>query len=484
MSNPILLAVVIGVMIAVPIDLYVAPATSTSVPALDPNELGFLRNIDHIVFVVLENHAYDNYFGKYCVSVSNLCPESANGIPPGTCVPYNPLYPLDGCIRPWAYTPQNWSLHSELPHTYNISVAAWNNGSMNGFYLAEASGLDPFGYYDASTAPIYWDLAEEYSLSDNFFSSILSYSLPNHWHIVAGQTPQVVIDNGTHGCSTCPGRAVVYHDHVYLNEANHTESVEDLLLHSDVSWKYYDYALGTYADAIDIQLNETTNRIISTGTAFNIWNPQAAKAESYNASFVEHFAPNTQFYRDASSGKLPSISWLIPAGQDSDHPPNNSTVAQSWLASVVDAVESSPDWNSTALYITWDDYGGFYDHVAPPAFDGQQLGFRVPLLVISPYTVRGTVSDSFGFFESVLHLMEWRFNLGCITVLDCQAPLPIFGFDWDALPRTPELFPTNFSQASYPFFDTGVDPLVRMAGGYVPPSEFTSFPDGETPDVD
>jgi phospholipase C len=479
-----LLLLTVAILVAVPADYYVTTSLSPEGNPAIAEELGFLNHVDHIVFVVLENHAYDNYFGTYCLERSALCPEAASGIPRGTCVPYSPLDPFGPCIRPWNFTARNWTLYSHLPHSYNVSHAAWNNGAMNDFYSAEGSGLDPFGHFNGTTAPIYWDLAEEYGLSDSFFSSILSYSLPNHWHIVAGQAPRVIVANGTLGCPTCPGKTVLERDHTYLNESNHTESIEDLLMHSSVSWKYYDYELGSYARAIDIRLNETTNRIISTGTAYNIWNPEAAKAESYNASFVNHFAVNSQFYADAQSGNLPSISWVIPSGQDSDHPTKNSTLAQSWVASLVDAVESSPEWKSTAIYVTWDDYGGFYDNVAPPSFEGQQLGFRVPLLEISPYTPAGTVSHSFAFFESVLHLMEWRFDLGCISVLDCNAPLPIFGFDWNSPPRAPEMFPTNFTEAHYPYASgtNGGQPVV--VGGYIPPSQFTTFPDGEEPDVD
>jgi len=484
MVNLVLFAVAIAVMMALPVDHYVAAPRAPSGPTLNSNQLGFMDHINHIVFVVMENHAYDNLFGTYCPVRINLCPNTGDGLPAGTCVPFSPMGPFGACIRPWSFTAKNWSLSTPLPHTYLASHIAWNNGSMNGFYTAETSGLDPFGHYDASTVPIYWDLAEKYTLADNFYSSILSYSLPNHWHIVAGQAPEIIAANGTIGCPTCNGNMVAQRDRIYLSEANQTKSIEDLLLHSRVSWKYYDYALGSYSRAISIQINETTNRIITAGRAFNVLNPQAAKAESYNASFVDHFVFNTQFYSDARSGNLPSLSWVIPPGQDSDHPPANSTLAQTWLASIVDAVESSPDWNTTALYITWDDYGGFYDHIDPPTFAGQQLGFRVPLLIISPYTREGAISPTFGFFESVLRLMEWRFHLGCITDLDCAAPLPIIGFDWTKPPREPLLFPTNFSQASYPYLPDWNGNSTVLTGSYVPPSEFVVFPNGEAPDVD
>jgi len=455
------------------------------VPAtLTANQLGFIQHVSHIVYVVMENHAYDNYFGTYCQVKSKLCPNTANGIPNGTCVPKNDSVVNGPCISPWNFTSKNWSLSSTLTHSYLTSEASWNNGSMNGFYQAEASGLDPFGHYNGSTAPLYWDLAQEYALSDNFFSSILSYSLPNHWHIVAGQAPSSIIINGTLGSPTVPANKTVHTDKIYLGQANQTRSIEDLLLHSHVSWRYYDYSLGSYAKAIQIHLNANQTHVLSAGLAYNPLNPQAAKAESYNSSFVQHFTVNTQFFGDARNGTLPNLSWVIPSPNESDHPPHNSTVAQSWLASIVDAVEASPEWNSTVIYLTWDDFGGFYDHVAPPKFDGQQLSFRMPLIVIGPYVRQGAVTHAMGFFESVLRLMEWRFHLGCLTALDCNAPLPNNEFNWSQTPRAPILFPTNFSQATYPFNPSWNGTAGVPAVGYFPPPQFATFHPGEGVDID
>jgi phospholipase C len=480
------IAIALAVVVIVPIIVYsgiLAPET----PGRPGSEsLGpFATHIDHIVFVVLENHAFDNYFGTYCPQTGPDCPSANLGIPPGTCVPVNLSAPSEGCIRPFNFTPSNWSLTSPLPHSQESSLKAFNGGAMNGFYSAEDSGLDPFGHYNGSTAPIYWDLAESYSLDDNFFSSIMSYSLPNHWHIVAGQAPQQIIANST----LPPGKiglagshVTVFGEHKYLDQANRTKSVEDLLFNSSVSWKYYDNALGSYNSAISLTVDAQGN-VTKAGPAFNYWNPLAAKAESYDPYFSQHYVPNTQFYADAANGSLPQISWVIPAGQDSDHPPENSTTAQGWIASLVDAVSSSPDWNSTAMFITWDDYGGFFDNVPPPTFAGQQLGFRVPLLVISPYARAGYITSSFGYFESILHLIELRFNLGCITALDCNAPVPLDMFDFSGPPRPPHMFPTSVSQATYPIPPSNAS-YGAPRGPYTPPISFTYFPSGEAPDVD
>ncbi|MCI4345408.1 MAG: hypothetical protein L3K07_01435 [Thermoplasmata archaeon] len=466
-----LVCVGILILLVVPTEVFLSSQRRGKPPAED----AFAAHINHIVFVVLENHAYDNLFGAYCPHVGTFCSMLNDGIPPGTCVPFNVSNPLGGCVQPYPFTARNWSLTSSLPHATKPSLEAWNGGLMNGFYAAEHSGFDPFGYYTANTTPVYWDLAEEYGLGDAFYSSVLSYSLPNHWHIVAGQSPEVVLNNTpgyANGSST-----YFQNDRLYLNESNQTRSVEDLLLNTSVSWTYYDSYLGSYRRAI---LDTPTH----TGRAFGYWSPLAAKAESYTAIFTKHFVPNVNFYADARNGTLPNISWVIPPGQDSDHPPANSTVAQEYAASLVNAVESSPDWNSTALFLTWDDYGGFYDHLAPPmSGDHQQLGFRVPLLVVSPYAREGYIGSGFGYFESILHLMEWRFHLGCITTLDCTAPLPLEFFDFNAPARAPILFPSIFNATSYPL------PLEPSGPGsllppYYPSSAFTVFPEGQLPDVD
>lgn len=432
--------------------------------------VAFRQKVQHIVFIVMENHAYDNYFGEYCQTLGPYCSMTAVGLPPGTCVPYNHHTPSLGCVKPYPYTGKNWTIRPQ-PHDWIASNISWDNGSMDGFYTAEGNGRTPMGYYNGSTAPLYHDMAEQYALGDNFFSSLLSYSLPNHWHIVAGQAPAESVYH-VFGWNVTPA-AQRGNDTLYRAEANQTTSVEDLLNNTTVSWKYYDTWLNNYTGA----QKDNPNKI---GRAYGYWNPQAAKFESYQPWFVNHFVNNTDFYGDARNNTLPQLSWVIPHEVENDHPPQNSTIAQSYVASVVNSVEASPAWNSTVIYLCWDDFGGFYDHVAPPQSNGrQQLGFRVPLMVIGPYVRENYVSHSFGYLESVLHLMEWRFNLGCITTADCTAPIPLDMFNFNAAPRPPMLFPTNFFNASYPMpLQSSITPTIHPSSGYYPPPMFASFPNG------
>ncbi|MGA7862332.1 MAG: alkaline phosphatase family protein, partial [Thermoplasmata archaeon] len=345
--------------------------------------------------------------------------------------------------------------HNDLPHNYPNTVGSIDGGAMDGFYQYEYATTGPFGYYNSSTIPIYWDLAEEYSLGDYFFSSAQSYSLPNHWFLVAGSAPpNSIVQNA-------PDRNTTSYKHAYLNQSNATETVEDLLNATpSVSWKYYDWTLPAYQAAISGGWG------VAAADAYNYWNPLAAKAESYTAAYASHFVARDDIFTDAAAGTLPEISYVIPYPTFSDHAgQSNLSSGEAFIAQVVDSLESGPEWRSTALFISWDDYGGWYDGVAPPLPVGSpggpinatnvsaDLSIRVPLIVISPYTPEGLVVNRLGYFESLLHFLEWRFSLhtasgaDCITSRDCNAPLPFAYFDFNQTPRAPILFPTSWTNA-------------------------------------
>lgn len=425
-------------------------ATPTFVQELD-------SHVQHVVILLQENHAYDNYFATYCLVISAACPQRADGEPAGICVPYSLRYPMRGCVKPYPFSAKNLTAYIDMAHTWNSSHVAWNNGSMNGFLQAEGT-VESMGYYNQSTIPVYWDIAQEFGLGDQFFSSKLDYSLPNHWFLVANNTPAAALNDsfifaapGTKANATVKAERTAY-----LAEANSTRSAEDLLGNDpSVSWKWYDMPLfSSYSTAIQKNGDEPG--------AFGYWTPLAAKAESYTAKYDSHFVPRSTFFQDAANGTLPNVSWIIPAFNQSDHPKANLTQGQNWVASLVNAVESGPEWNSTVFFATWDEYGGYYDHVAPPNVAGGNLGFRVPLLVVSPWTPKGFVGSGTMSFSSLLHLVEVRWNLGCLGTNDCQAGLPTGFFDW-SLHRAPTYF-EPWAQAVYPY----VPPAKPKDGPYVP----------------
>lgn len=417
--------------------------------------------IRHIVIVMLENHAFDNLFGSYCPNTGPYCPVAVNGVPPGTCVPYDPQSPGLGCVRPYSYNATQLST-KDPAHGWNSTIRAIDQGGMDGFYLAENIGRLPFGHYNGSTIPVYWDLAQQYALGDGFFSSALSYSLPNHWYLLAGQTPPSAVNQTS--LQTMAQR------HTYLNESNRTRAVEDLLNASpSVTWRFYDSALPSYQSAINQQAG-----VVAT-SAYDYWSPLLAKAETYTSWYAAHFVPRSELFTDAMNGHLPNVSWVMPAFPFSDHPPANLSSGETFVASLVNAVESSPQWSSTAVFLTWDDYGGFYDHVAPPRIDPLGLSFRVPLIVISPYTAAGMVVHDLGYFDSLLHFVEWRFGLGCIAPRDCQAPLPLGYFDFLMKPRAPLLFPTDPLNASYPMASLPSSAVGSLGGSVLSGSTCATY---------
>jgi phospholipase C len=421
--------------------------------ALIPNAPPLSENpFKHVVIIDMENHAFDNYFGTYCETIGTYCSTTANGTPPGTCLPLNPAKGATPCIKPFLFT-SGTANTVDLDHGWNSSHQAYNNGSMNGFYLAEGAHNQTMGYYNNSVIPAYWDLAEQYSLADYFFSSTLTYSLPNHWFLLAGQAPQASL--GSKEFNSLPSTPLTALEQKYLNEANGTQAIDDLLVNSSVSWKFYDKTLAA-----------TYGRAVTQRTVFSFWDPLASKAQSYTPAFASHFLARTAFATAARSGTLPNVSWVIPDMQESDHPPFNVTQGMDWAMSQIEAVEASPEWSSTVVFLTWDEYGGFYDSVPPPQVDGNGYGFRVPLLVISPYSRENYVDHQLGSFDSLLKFTEWTFGLANLTARDGNAEIPWESFDFNATAQTSLTFP-NLTHIAYPLaFHTTKAPS--------PPANFTA----------
>jgi len=425
------------------------PATSTVAPhagslGVPPQWGPNSTRIRHIITVVMENHDYDNFFGVYCQQLGAYCSDTGNGVPPGTCVPYNPANLSYGCIVPYNLTPAQFVV-KDMQHDWISGPQAWDDGKMDGFYAAEHDSVIPFGHYNGSTIPIYWDMAEEYTLGDNFYATNLSYSLPNHWDLVAGQAPAISSDSYI---KTSSDRLT------YRTESNATPTVEDLLNGTNVSWKYYDFGL------IPMNLAYAGSPL---GSAYDYWNPLAARGESYTSTYSGHLVPRTDFLTDIANGSLPDLSWVIPSAPSSDHPGYNLTQGNSWVAQLVDSVENSSYWNSTVIFVVWDDYGGWYDHVTPPLLPNTPISFRSPILVISPYAKENYISHAQLDFFSLLRYEEWQFSLPCMGALDCSATLPFDFFDFNQTARPPILFATNWTQAHYPMPLQGFQPVVPLS---------------------
>jgi phospholipase C len=326
--------------------------------------------IDHVVFLIQENRSFDSYFGTY---------PGANGLPANLKVPSAPGG--QPTVAPFHFaTP----LTHDMDHSWDAAHAAMDNGKMDGFISAEKSN-DTMGYYDGTDLPNYWSYASHFELLDNLFSSLAGPSLPNHLYAVAGQSGGV-----ENNMSEPPDGGFDF------------PTMAEELQKANITWKYYDG-----------QANPQ---------AFSLWNPLPGFQNFMSSQeLMKHLVHGTQYFQDLRNGTLPAVSWIVPNGQESEHPPQDIQLGMWYVTDFVNALMKSPYWANTLLVITWDDYGGFYDHVSPPQVDKYGYGPRVPAILISPYITAGTIDHNTYDFTSVLKFIENRFQLNPLAERDSKA---------------------------------------------------------------
>ena len=277
--------------------------------------------------------------------------------------------------------------------------------------------LNTLSYYDWHEIPNYWEYARRYVLCDAFFSSLAGPSEPNHLYTVAAKSGGLVNN---------PPPNIDGQDGVYT-----FPTMAELLEQSHVSWKYYD---------------EKPNP-----RRHSLWNPMPGFRQfQQSPELMSHLVGLNQFYQDAKSGKLPEVCWIVPTLIDSEHPPADSACGMRHVTDLVNAIMRSDAWKDTVIILTWDDYGGFYDHVAPPSVDQFGYGPRVPTLVISPFARPGFICHTHFDFTSPLKLIEERFGLKPLTSRDGSARDMLDCFDFQQNPTPPDVITPdtklNFSQ--------------------------------------
>jgi phospholipase C len=355
-----------------------------------------LEKIQQFVFIMQENRAFDHYFGTY---------PGAEGMPPGVCLPN----PAGACIAPY-HNPA--VVNQGGAHTNAAALTCIDGGLMDGFL--PGSGGDVMGWHDYHEIPNYWSYANLYVLQDRLFESVVSFSLPAHLYMLAAQSGGYVGGTGQ-GYPTSYG----------------FPEITLLLGSGKINWRYY-VNRGMAAGAADLNDGDTN----VDETTYTFWNPLPAfPAVKNNPAQFARLTDATQFYTDAQNGALPQVSWVIPNSVQSEHPPGSITDGMNYVTSLVNAVMNSPQWNTTAIFIAWDDWGGFYDHVTPPSVDQYGLGIRVPGLVISPYSRQGYVDHKTYSFESWLRLVEERFGVIPMTARDNTANDMTDAFDFTQQPR-------------------------------------------------
>jgi len=262
------------------------------------------------------------------------------------------------------------------------------------------------------------------------FSSVHSESFPNRLYSIAAQSggvisnPNEVSEWGCDAPATA-SVAVLHSDGSQTKEAPCFDfpTVADSLQNAGISWKFYAASSG------------------QPGYIFSTLD--AIKHIRNSPLWSEHVVPYTQFTADAQAGKIPAVSWLMSDLAESEHPLSSACEGENWTVAQLNAVMQGPDWNTTAIFVTWDDFGGFYDHVPPPQLDTFGLGPRVPLLIISPFAKKGYISHTVYEFSSVLRFIEERFGLQPLTGRDSSANDMLDSFDFTQQPTAPLVLQTR-----------------------------------------
>jgi phospholipase C len=360
--------------------------------------------IHHVVIIMQENRSFDSYFGTF---------PGADGIPmqggiPTVCVP-DLVSPQ--CVRPF-HDP--YDLNHGGPHTKGNALADIDGGKMDGFVVQQelggslcngpddptcSGGPDVMGWHDQREIPNYWAYAKTYVLQDHMFQPDASWSLPSHLFTVSGWSATCTVPGDPSSCANNDNAPPLPSPTTHYDWTDLT-----YLLHQHgVSWGYY-LSAGTEPDCEDdaaVCAAHPQNPDVP-----GIWNPLPDFATVQQDGQLGNIQLVANFLAAARDGTLPAVSWIVPNGDVSEHPPALISVGQRYVTTLINAVMQGPAWDSTAIFLTWDDWGGFYDHVVPPVVDQNGYGLRVPGLVISPYARRHYIDHQVLSFDAYLKFVE------------------------------------------------------------------------------
>jgi phospholipase C len=432
-----------------------------------------ITKIRHVIVIMQENRSFDSYFGTY---------PGADGIPlrdgvPTVCVP-DPS--TGGCVAPY-----HDSADSNLggPHDHSDAVHDIDGGAMDGFVARAHQGLntacasvdspgcslgrrtpDVMGYHDWREIPNYWRYANAFVLQDHMFEPDTSWSLPSHLFMVSGWSARCARNGGPGTCVNAvqaPGAPPDWPPGSHGPPPNYAWTDLTYLLHrAHVSWRYY-VSAGSQPDCEDDAM--ACASVPQSAKTPGIWNPLPWFRTVRGDGQLKNIVPVDRFFAAARAGRLPALSWVVPSQRVSEHPPGRVSVGEAYVTRLVDAVMRSPDWDSSAIFVAWDDWGGFYDHVVPPTVDENGYGLRVPGLVISPYARRGFVDHQVLSFDAYLKFVEDDFLGG--ARLDpstdgrpdprptVRENAPVLGnlvrdFDFTRPPRPPLVLPPHGDRAA------------------------------------
>ncbi len=385
-----------------------------------------IHKIKHIVIIMQENRSFDQYFGTF---------PHAIGIPgvaghPGK-IPCLPDPRNGGCDRPFHdRNDVNYGgphAASDAAKDMNCANPAEHRGCrMNGFIAQAETGrrcsgtnpncspctaaktecVDAMGYHTGADIPNYWRYARDFVLQDRMFEPVTSWSMPAHLYMVSEWDAICSNPYDAFSCTNTLGN-----DNAPTGRPEYAWTDLTYLLHRyDVSWRYYVFQ-GVEPDCNNPNLT-TCAAVQQTARTPSIWNPLRSFTDVLQDKQLRDIQSLEEFYGAARAGKLPAVSWIVPNRTVSEHPPDLVSAGQTYVTGLINTIMQSPDWKSTAIFLAWDDWGGFYDQVVPPAVDENGYGLRVPALVISPYARHGFIDSQTLSFDAYNKFIENDFLLG------------------------------------------------------------------------
>jgi phospholipase C len=402
-----------------------SPSPTASSPTATP--------IKHVVFIVKENRSFDSLFGRF---------PGADGTTVGR---------MNGQTVPLKRG-NDQAMPHDLPHSRIAALQEWNHGKMDGFGFNSTARTYAYHQFTSNQLPNYWHWAKQFVLGDHFFASVNGPSFPNHLFTIAAQSGGSVenpIGGGsspytTWGCDAPKNEKVqvIGPDGKtnYVPPCFNFPTEGDLLDKAGIPWSYYS----------GWPVPKGNNNVAHVGY---IWSAYSAIKQYRNdkALWSKHIFRVQNVVPDIKAGKLPAVTWITPLYALSEHPPFSFCWGENWTTRVVNAIMRSPQWKSTAIFITWDEWGGFYDHVAPQQVDRYGLGIRVPMLMLSPYAIRGHIDHHYGEFSSVIRFIEDNWHLSTLTKRDQRAGNLVPDFNFNQTPLRPDPRPLRTNCKGHPF---------------------------------
>jgi phospholipase C len=402
-------------------------ASGQGIPGHEPR-----TPIRHFINLMQENHSFDNYFGTY---------PGADGLPTDVCMPADLDDRAEGCVKPFHLAKRPIT---DLGHSREVFERQYRKGRMDGFVSAYRheglNGENAMGYYDDRDLPYYWNVADRYVLFDRFFTSAAAGSVWNHMFWVTG-TP------GNYQADLIPKGGF-----------KDLPTIFDRLEEAGVSWKFY---VQNYDPTINFRTADDPSKGDKVSQV--IWVPPLLYARFVDdPELSSHIVDLDEYYRDLRRGTLPAVSYIVPSGA-SEHPPGSIQAGERFVRGLLNALAASSAWSSSAFTWTYDDWGGWYDHVKPPKVDRFGYGFRAPALLVSAYAKRGEVVHTQLDFTSILRFIEDNWNLEPLAERDANANSIADGFDFTRPPRPAEFIPAERAPRDPP--EAAKRPVIYVAYG-------------------